>query len=230
VRSTDLGRASRRPSRRRHSPREDGRALAKCGHSKPAAAGRNVVRRRAAALFKRMTARFVAHGYPASATTSSAQVGSRRWRALHAHIIRDGMRCTSASDRRHYLSDDGWERSGRHQASAPASRPIPIRVRSVPCTRSRRHGRRARPALHAEPNGGWADWTGPGGPRPDIGVLRSDDHGLLVAIDRQGLAVGLSDISQSSSTRTTPIGVRHALEAATRSVQAAGNPRLWVES
>ncbi len=26
-------------------------------------------------------------------------------------------------------------------------------------------------------HGGWAEWTGPGGPRPDIGVLRSDDHG-----------------------------------------------------
>ena len=26
-------------------------------------------------------------------------------------------------------------------------------------------------------HGGWANWDGPGGPRPDIGVLRSDDHG-----------------------------------------------------
>ena len=26
-------------------------------------------------------------------------------------------------------------------------------------------------------HGGWADWDGPGGPRPNIGVLRSDDHG-----------------------------------------------------
>jgi hypothetical protein len=26
-------------------------------------------------------------------------------------------------------------------------------------------------------HGGWAEWDGPGGPRPDIGVLRSDDHG-----------------------------------------------------
>jgi len=31
--------------------------------------------------------------------------------------------------------------------------------------------------LYMQNHGGWADWTGPGGPRPDIGVLRSDDHG-----------------------------------------------------
>jgi hypothetical protein len=31
--------------------------------------------------------------------------------------------------------------------------------------------------LYMQNHGGWANWTGPGGPRPDIGVLRSDDHG-----------------------------------------------------
>ena len=31
--------------------------------------------------------------------------------------------------------------------------------------------------LYMQNHGGWADWSGPGGPRPDIGVLRSDDHG-----------------------------------------------------
>src|SRR6266704_347213 len=31
--------------------------------------------------------------------------------------------------------------------------------------------------LYMQNHGGWADWTGPGGPRPDIGVLRSDDYG-----------------------------------------------------
>ncbi|MEQ1830838.1 MAG: hypothetical protein ABL921_33125, partial [Pirellula sp.] len=31
--------------------------------------------------------------------------------------------------------------------------------------------------LYMQNHGGWAEWHGPGGPRPDIGVLRSDDHG-----------------------------------------------------
>jgi hypothetical protein len=31
--------------------------------------------------------------------------------------------------------------------------------------------------LYMQNHGGWAEWEGPGGKRPDIGVLRSDDHG-----------------------------------------------------
>lgn len=31
--------------------------------------------------------------------------------------------------------------------------------------------------LYMQNHGGWAEWHGPGGPRPNIGVLRSDDHG-----------------------------------------------------
>ncbi|MFN0009479.1 MAG: WD40/YVTN/BNR-like repeat-containing protein [Planctomycetota bacterium] len=31
--------------------------------------------------------------------------------------------------------------------------------------------------LYMQNHGGWAEWDGPGGPRPGIGVLRSDDHG-----------------------------------------------------
>jgi photosystem II stability/assembly factor-like uncharacterized protein len=31
--------------------------------------------------------------------------------------------------------------------------------------------------LYMQNHGGWAEWDGPGGPRPDIGVLRSDDDG-----------------------------------------------------
>jgi photosystem II stability/assembly factor-like uncharacterized protein len=32
--------------------------------------------------------------------------------------------------------------------------------------------------MYMQNHGGWAEWDGPGGPRPGIGVLRSDDHGL----------------------------------------------------
>jgi len=31
--------------------------------------------------------------------------------------------------------------------------------------------------LYMQNHGGWGEWEGPGGKRPDIGVLRSDDHG-----------------------------------------------------
>jgi len=31
--------------------------------------------------------------------------------------------------------------------------------------------------LYMQNHGGWGEWEGPGGKRPDIGVLRSDDYG-----------------------------------------------------
>jgi photosystem II stability/assembly factor-like uncharacterized protein len=31
--------------------------------------------------------------------------------------------------------------------------------------------------MYMQNHGGWSEWHGPGGPRPDIGVLRSDDYG-----------------------------------------------------
>jgi hypothetical protein len=31
--------------------------------------------------------------------------------------------------------------------------------------------------MYMQNHGGWGEWEGPGGKRPDIGVLRSDDHG-----------------------------------------------------
>ena len=64
----------------------------------------------------------------------------------------------------------------RTRASAPASRPIPTPSSASACTRSRGH-KDAPGRLYMQNHGGWAEWDGPGGPRPDIGVLRSDDHG-----------------------------------------------------
>jgi len=53
--------------------------------------------------------------------------------------------------------------------------------------KNRRHLDMCRPwpANH----GGWADWTGPGGPRPDIGRAAQRRLRPLAAIDRQGIAV-----------------------------------------
>ncbi len=36
-------------------------------------------------------------------------------------------------------------------------------------------------------HGGWAEWHGPGGPRPNIGVLRSDDYGKTWTSIAEGL-------------------------------------------
>jgi hypothetical protein len=79
--------------------------------------------------------------------------------------------------------------------------------------------------LYMQNHGGWADWTGPGGPRPNIGVLRSDDYGR----SWRSIAAGLpSDFG-------FPIVVhpRHAdtvyvmpLEPATRTCPG-GAPAVW---
>ena len=43
--------------------------------------------------------------------------------------------------------------------------------------------------LYMQNHGGWADWTGPGGPRPDIARAAQRRLRPLAAIDRQGIAV-----------------------------------------
>ena len=94
-------------------------------------------------------------------------------------ILRDGNRVhLGISTGGHYLSEDGGAdlQAPRTTASAPASRPIPIPSSASACTRSRAHTD-APGRLYMQNHGGWAEWDGPGGRRPDIGVLRSDDHG-----------------------------------------------------
>src|SRR6202030_1430572 len=88
---------------------------------------------------------------------------ARKWQpgagglCMHT-IIRDGNRVhLGISTGGHYLSEDGGETfKASNQGVGAGFAP----------------GR-----LYMQNHGGWADWTGPGGPRPDIGVLRSDDYG-----------------------------------------------------
>ena len=108
---------------------------------------------------------------------------ARKWQpgagglCLHT-IVRDGNRVhLGISTGGHYLSEDGgqtFRASNKGVGAGFAPDPYPefgqcvhkiVRHEKVP-------GR-----LYMQNHGGWADWTGPGGPRPDIGVLRSDDYG-----------------------------------------------------
>ena len=109
---------------------------------------------------------------------------ARKWqpgqrRALHAHDpARRQPRAPRHLDRRPLPQRGRRRRPSRPptRASAPASRPIRIPSSASACTRSRGH-KDAPGRLYMQNHGGWAEWDGPGGPRPDIGVLRSDDHG-----------------------------------------------------
>ena len=108
---------------------------------------------------------------------------SRKWQpgagglCMHT-ILRDGNRVhLGISTGGHYLSEDGgstFHASNAGVGAGFAPDPYPEFGQCV-------HKIVGHPdvpgRLYMQNHGGWANWDGPGGPRPDIGVLRSDDHG-----------------------------------------------------
>jgi hypothetical protein len=108
---------------------------------------------------------------------------ARQWQpgggglCLHT-IIPDGERLHVAiSTGGHYLSEDRARTFRACNAGVGAGfAPDPYPEFGQCVHKIARH--EAAPGrLYMQNHGGWAEWTGPGGPRPDIGVLRSDDHG-----------------------------------------------------
>jgi len=108
---------------------------------------------------------------------------ARKWQpgngglCLHT-IVRDGNRMhLGISTGGHYLSEDGgrsFKASNRGVGAGFQPDPYP---EFGQCVHKIVSHKEAPGRLYMQNHGGWADWTGPGGPRPDIGVLRSDDHG-----------------------------------------------------
>jgi photosystem II stability/assembly factor-like uncharacterized protein len=108
---------------------------------------------------------------------------ARQWQpgngglCLHT-ILRDGNRIhLGISTGGHYLSEDGgktFTASNNGVGAGFVPDPYPEFGQCV-------HKIVAPPAapgrMYMQNHGGWSEWHGPGGPRPDIGVLRSDDYG-----------------------------------------------------
>jgi hypothetical protein len=93
-------------------------------------------------------------------------------------IIRDGNRMhIGISTGGHYLSEDGgatFKASNSGVGAGFVPDPYPEFGQCV--HKIARHD--AVPGrLYMQNHGGWNNWDGPGGPRKDIGVLRSDDYG-----------------------------------------------------
>jgi hypothetical protein len=93
-------------------------------------------------------------------------------------ILRDGNRVhLGISTGGHYLSEDGG------QTFKPANKGVGAGFLPDPnpefgqCVHKIASHKDAPGRLYMQNHGGWAEWDGPGGRRPDIGVLRSDDHG-----------------------------------------------------
>jgi photosystem II stability/assembly factor-like uncharacterized protein len=108
---------------------------------------------------------------------------SRKWQpgagglCLHT-IIRDGKRIhLGISTGGHYLSEDGgatFAASNKGVGAGFAPDPYP---EFGQCVHKIVRHKDAPGRMYMQNHGGWANWDGPGGPRPDIGVLRSDDDG-----------------------------------------------------
>jgi hypothetical protein len=93
-------------------------------------------------------------------------------------IVRDGNRVhLGISTGGHYLSEDGgktFAASNKGVGAGFSPDPYPEFGQCVHKIATTKH---APGRLYMQNHGGWAEWDGPGGKRPDIGVLRSDDFG-----------------------------------------------------
>jgi hypothetical protein len=108
---------------------------------------------------------------------------ARKWQpgagglCLHT-ILRDGKRMhLGISTGGHYLSEDGgntFQASNTGVGAGFAPDPYP---EFGQCVHKIGRHKDAPGRLYMQNHGGWAEWDGPGGPRPGIGVLRSDDYG-----------------------------------------------------
>ncbi len=108
---------------------------------------------------------------------------ARKWHpgngGLCCHtIVRDGNRVhLGISTGGHYLSEDGGETFKASNKGVGAGFSPDAYPEFGQCVHKIARNEKAPGRLYMQNHGGWANWDGPGGPRPDIGVLRSDDYG-----------------------------------------------------
>ena len=180
LRSSNLGRSFKETKAAPAFPKDDGRALANIWSLEAGQDGKDLwCGVEPAALFRspdggdswEMVDGISNHAH------------ARKWQpgagGLCLHTIRlDGERVhLGISTGGHYLSEDG----GR--TFAPSNTGVGAGFQPDPypefgqCVHKIVGHEDAPGRLYMQNHGGWAGWSGPGGPRPDIGVLRSDDYG-----------------------------------------------------
>ena len=108
---------------------------------------------------------------------------ARKWQpgngglCMHT-ILRDGKRVhLGISTGGHYMSEDGgvtFTASNKGIGAGFSPDPYP---EFGQCVHKIAGHPKAPGRFYIQNHGGWGEWDGPGGRRPDIGVLRSDDHG-----------------------------------------------------
>ena len=180
LRSTDMGKSFKETKSAPAFPKDDGRALANIWSLEPGDGKKELwCGVEPASLFRSRDGGDSWEMVPGISNHEHA----RKWNpgngglCMHT-IVRDGNRVhLGISTGGHYLSEDGGETftaSNKGVGAGFAPDPYPEFGQCV--HKIARHDD-APGRLYMQNHGGWAEWTGPGGPRPDIGVLRSDDYG-----------------------------------------------------
>jgi len=180
LRSTDLGKTFKETKSPPAFPKKDGRAVANIWALEPGRGRKELwCGVEPASLFRSEDRGDSWELVPGISNHEHA----REWQpgagglCLHT-ILRDGDRIhLGISTGGHYLSEDGgatFEASNEGVGAGFVPDPFPVFGQCV--HKIARHPD-APGRLYMQNHGGWAEWAGPGGPRPDIGVLRSDDYG-----------------------------------------------------
>ena len=180
LRSSDLGRSFKETKAAPAFPKDDGRALANIWSLEVGQDGKDLwCGVEPAALFR---SRDGGDSWEMVDGISN-HAHARKWEpgagGLCLHTIRlDGERVhLGISTGGHYLSEDG----GRSFAASNTGVGAGFQPDPYPefgqCVHKIVGHEDAPGRLYMQNHGGWANWSGPGGPRPDIGVLRSDDYG-----------------------------------------------------
>lgn len=180
LRSTDLGHTFKETKSAPTFPKDDGRALANIWALEPGAGKKDLLAGvEPASLFRsgdggdswEMVAGISNHEH------------ARKWHpgngglCMHT-ILRDGDRVhLGISTGGHYMSEDGGETfHAANKGVGAGFTPDPY-PEFGQCVHKIVAHKDAPGRLYMQNHGGWGEWDGPGGPRPDIGVLRSDDYG-----------------------------------------------------
>jgi hypothetical protein len=180
LRSTDLGKSFKETKSAPAFPKDDGRALANIWSLEPGDTKKDIwCGVEPASLFRS------GDGGDSWEMVDgiSNHEHSRKWQpgagglCLHT-ILRDGSRVhLGISTGGHYLSEDGGGTFTASNGGVGAGfMPDPYPEFGQCVHKIARH-EDAPGRLYMQNHGGWAEWSGPGGPRPGIGVLRSDDYG-----------------------------------------------------
>ncbi len=180
LRSIDLGKTFKETKSAPAFPKDDGRALANIWALEPGPEKQEVwAGVEPAALFRSGDGGDTWEMVDGISNHAHA----RKWQpgngglCLHT-ILREGDRVhLGISTGGHYLSEDRgatFEASNRGVGAGFSPDPYP---EFGQCVHKIAGHKDAPGRFYMQNHGGWAEWDGPGGRRPDIGVLRSDDHG-----------------------------------------------------